>query len=169
MIELQLELVYDILKMSNEYDFILKNKKIMILTKPDIYMFDKLNKLCEHTDYNCLKSWGNFNKICMNDLYKKCSYITFRNLIIHINTIDNNFVSKFIDFILDINALHYITLIYYNLFKKIYNTPINEKIELTNIEKNNFYSLFWDFCNFYYMKNNKLKNIINNNNSIVLN
>jgi hypothetical protein len=160
---LPLELVYNILKMSNEYDFILKNNKIMILTKPDIYIIDKLNKLCEYTDYNCLKSWGNFNKICMTELYRKCNYITFRNVINHINANYQNFVSNFIDFILDVNTLHYVTLIYYNLFKKIYNTPINDKIILTNTEKNNFYSLFLDFCNFYYFQNKNKINVINNN------
>jgi hypothetical protein len=148
--DLPLELIYNILKMTNDYDFILKNNKIMILTKPHIYIIDKLNKLSDHIDYNCLKSWGSFNKICMTDLYRKCNPITFRNVIIHINKMNDNFVSNFIDFILDVNTLHYITLIYYNLFKKIYNTPNNCK--LTHTEKNHFYSLFWDFCNFYYMK-----------------
>ncbi len=151
--DLPLELVTNILKMTNDYDFILKNKNIMILTKPEIYIIDKLNELCKHTDYNCLKSWGNFNKICMTDLYRKCNYVTFRNVIIHINKMNDVFVSNFIDFILDVNTMHYITLIYYNLFKKIYHAPNNCKLNLTNTDKNNFYSLFWDFCNFYYMKN----------------
>jgi hypothetical protein len=141
----------------DEYWFSIKKNNILILTHSNKYIIENLDKLCENTDHSCLKSWGKYNKICMNDLYKKCSYFTFHTII---NNMYDLFTIDFIEYLTNSNTLHYISVTYYNLFKKIY-----KKLSLTDYEKKGFYSLFWDFCNFYYMKFHKIE--IYNNNSII--
>jgi hypothetical protein len=145
-ISLPIDIIYYIVNFSDDYLYIIKKNNLLILTKSENYILDKLNKLCEKTNNINLKSWGNYYKICMYDLYKKCSYYTLHTILKSHYT----YTDEFINSLMDEDTIHYISLTYYNLSKKIYN---NDKLNVN--DKKNYFILFWNFCSFYYMKHNK--------------
>lgn len=147
-ISLPIDIIYYIVEFSDEYLYKNKKNNLLILTKPENYTIEKLNKLCKNTNNANLKSWGNYYKICMYDVYKKCSYLTFHIIL------KNNYINseEFIKSLIDEETIHYISLTYYNLAKKIYN---NKQLNVN--DKKNYFLLFWNFCSFYFMKYNKIK------------
>lgn len=157
-ISLPIDIIYYIVQFSDDYLYKGKKNNLLILSKPEKYTIEKLNKLCNHTNNVNLKSWGNYYKICMYDLYKKCSYVTLHNILKSYNHTEE-FINSLMN---DETTLHYISLTYYNLAKKIYN---NDVLNLN--DKKNCFLLFWNFCSFYFMKYNK-KDLLKQINKIEL-
>jgi hypothetical protein len=104
----------------------------------------QLNYICSKTDHCSVKSWRLFNKNCMKILYKKCNTHDFHMLLNNLSILEYDlFVENETS-----NMLHNLALIYYNILNHIY---VSNYPNILNDDKKLIYSIFWDYCKYYFM------------------
>ncbi len=142
--ELSSDIIFNILEYIDDCTTKMVNGRIIIYEPKYKIILSKLKYFCSITDHCNVKSWRNFNHICMKILYKNCSHKDFHLLLRDMGLI------HFIQFIEleTVNMMHYLSLQYYQVLKYIYDTkyPI-----LTNDNRKIIYSIFWDYCKFYFL------------------
>ena len=85
----------------------------------------------------------------MKHLYKQCNLHDFHMLLNSLSVMEyNQFIENEIS-----HMLHHLALTYYNLINHMYekNYPI-----LSIENKKMFYSIFWDYCKYYFMIQKRL-------------
>jgi hypothetical protein len=142
--KLNIDIIYNILTYTD--DCTIKRIKDRIIIYDPIYkiILKQLNKLCDNTDQNSVKSWRYYNHFCMKKIYKKINYRDF-HLLLRQLTFEE--IIRFID-IETVNMLHHLSLSYYQTLNYIYKT---EYPTINNDQKRLVYGLFWDYCKFYFI------------------
>lgn len=144
------DILYLILSYNDEYTVKQVKNRLIVYEPKYKLVLNRLNYLCNNTDHCSVKSWRNFNQMCMKILYKKCNYHDFHLML---NELSDNNIELFIE-IETINMLHRLSLSYYELLQYIYKTnyPI-----ISNEDMRLVYGIFWDYCKFYFMNYKKLQ------------
>lgn len=147
--DLPTDIVFNIIEYLDECT-VKKVKNRVFIDEPKYKLIlNQLNYICSKTDHCSVKSWRAFNKNCMKILHKKCNIHDFHMLLNNLSIIEyDRFVENEIS-----HMLHNLSLVYYNLINYIYqkNYPI-----LSIENKKMVYSIFWDYCKYYFMIQKKL-------------